>query len=109
MRVAAVLHDIGKIGIPEAILNKPDRLNVREVMIFRTHPIIGSSLLGGSKVPMLRMAHDIALYHHERWDGSGTPRGYRGRSSLPRHDWSRLWTCWTHYFGSADFEPKDRQ
>ena len=78
IRVAAILHDLGKIGIPEAILNKPDKLNVREVMVFGTHTIIGSAMLGGSTDPMVRMAHDIALYHHERWDGSGYPAGLSG-------------------------------
>ncbi len=75
IRLAAPLHDIGKMALPEAILNKHDKLNVQEVMVFRTHPIKGSLILGGSKVPMVRMAHDIALYHHERWDGSGYPAG----------------------------------
>ncbi|MEW6350970.1 MAG: HD domain-containing phosphohydrolase [Thermodesulfobacteriota bacterium] len=80
MRVAAALHDIGKIGIPEPILHKAAKLTAQEVIVFRKHTIVGSLILGGSKIPMIRMAHDIALYHHERWDGSGYPAGLSGET-----------------------------
>ncbi len=80
IRVAAAMHDIGKIGIPEAILHKSAKLTAQEVIVFRKHPIVGSLILGGSKIPMMRMAHDIALYHHERWDGSGYPAGLSGET-----------------------------
>ncbi len=80
MRVAAAMHDVGKIGIPESILHKTAKLTAQEVIVFRKHTIVGSLILGGSKIPMIRMAHDIALYHHERWDGSGYPAGLSGET-----------------------------
>jgi putative two-component system response regulator len=78
MRRAAALHDIGKIGIPDALLFKPDRLTPGEVRVMRTHSAIGARILGGSHVPLLKLAESIALSHHERWDGSGYPGGLKG-------------------------------
>jgi putative two-component system response regulator len=68
---AAGLHDIGKIGIPDAILLKPGRLDPDEFEIVKTHTRIGSRILAGSRSPLLRMAEEIAGGHHERWDGTG--------------------------------------
>lgn len=68
---AAPLHDIGKIGIPDAILYKPGRHNDLERDIMAEHTVIGHRILGGSAVPLLTVAADIALTHHERWDGRG--------------------------------------
>ncbi|HJR46356.1 MAG TPA: HD domain-containing phosphohydrolase [Actinomycetota bacterium] len=71
MRQAAPLHDVGKIGIPDRILQKPDRLSIDEFEIMKRHTAIGSSLLSGSVSRTLRLAQRIALTHHERWDGTG--------------------------------------
>jgi putative two-component system response regulator len=68
---AAPLHDIGKIGISDQILLKPGPLTAEEFEQMKTHTVIGGRILGGSKVPVLQLAEQIALYHHERWDGSG--------------------------------------
>lgn len=68
---AAPLHDIGKIGIPDSILHKPGRHNDLERDIMAEHTVIGHRILGGSAVPLLAVAADIALTHHERWDGRG--------------------------------------
>jgi len=75
IRLAAPLHDIGKIGIPDAILLKPDRLTPAEWTVMRQHTTIGASILADSRSPVLRMAQEIALAHHERWDGAGYPEG----------------------------------
>jgi len=72
---AAPLHDIGKIGIPDRILRKPGKLNDREWEVMQRHTIIGGDILGGSKKDYFKMARDIALTHHEKWDGTGYPRG----------------------------------
>lgn len=75
---AAPLHDVGKIGIPDAILLKPGRLTDEEFEVIKTHPRIGAEILTGSRSPLLRLAERIALTHHERWDGGGYPRGLSG-------------------------------
>jgi len=75
---AAPLHDVGKIGIPDAVLLKPGPLTPPEWKIIQKHPAIGASLLKGSPSPLLEMAQQIALTHHERWDGSGYPQGLQG-------------------------------
>lgn len=80
LRQAAPLHDIGKIGIPDAILQKPGKLTPEEFEIMKTHTRIGADILAGSNVPMLQMAREIALNHHERWDGKGYPRGVAGKA-----------------------------
>jgi PAS domain S-box-containing protein len=72
---AVPMHDIGKIGIPDHILQKPGRLSDDEVLKMREHPMIGAAILSGSDSEVLRIAEDIALTHHEKWDGSGYPRG----------------------------------
>lgn len=74
LRQAAPLHDVGKIGIPDRILQKPGRLSVDEFQVMKKHTAIGSSLLAGSMSRTLKLAQRIALTHHERWDG----RGYAG-------------------------------
>jgi putative two-component system response regulator len=69
------MHDVGKIGIPDAILQKPGKLTHDEFEIMKSHAVIGAELLEGSESPMLETAQDIALHHHERWDGRGYPHG----------------------------------
>jgi putative two-component system response regulator len=71
IRHAAPLHDIGKIGIPDQILLKPGQLTPEEFEIIKTHTTIGAKILLGSRSPLLQMAEEIALTHHERWDGGG--------------------------------------
>jgi putative two-component system response regulator len=80
IRVAAPMHDIGKIGIPDAILLKPGRLTQEEFAIMKQHTVIGAKMLGDSDIPLLVMSREIALGHHERWDGSGYPQGLRGEN-----------------------------
>ena len=80
IRQAAPLHDIGKIGIPDAILRKPGKLTPEEFEVMKTHTRIGADILAGSNVPLLQMAREIALNHHERWDGQGYPRGLAGKA-----------------------------
>ena len=75
---ASPMHDIGKIGIPDAVLLKPGRLDADETAIIRTHPEIGANILAGDDSELLRLARTIALTHHEKWDGSGYPAGLRG-------------------------------
>ncbi|MCE5267586.1 MAG: CHASE domain-containing protein [Planctomycetaceae bacterium] len=75
IRQAAPMHDVGKIGIPDAILRKPGKLMPDEFRVMKTHTSIGADMLGGSNVPLLQMAREIALNHHERWDGKGYPHG----------------------------------
>jgi putative two-component system response regulator len=75
---ASPLHDVGKIGIPDAVLLKPGKLEPDEWEIMKTHAEIGATILADSNFPLLQKAHEIAASHHERWDGTGYPRGLRG-------------------------------
>ena len=75
---AAALHDIGKIAIPDAILDKPGDLTPTERELVERHTVIGADLLHGSRHPILREAERMARSHHERWDGSGYPEGLAG-------------------------------
>ena len=77
--VAAPMHDIGKIGIPDRILQKPARLEAEEWEVMRTHPTIGANIIGDHESGMLKVACEVALCHHEKWDGSGYPRGLKGK------------------------------
>lgn len=78
IEIAAPMHDIGKIGIPDRILLKPGKLDDNEFEHMRKHTNIGAKILNGSKFPLLNMAHAIALSHHEKWDGTGYPLGLKG-------------------------------
>jgi len=78
MRLAAPLHDIGKIGIPDAVLLKRGKLEPREVFAMQAHTLLGFRMFTGSANPALRMAREVALAHHERWDGRGYPLGLTG-------------------------------
>ncbi len=79
IRLAAPMHDVGKIGIPDTILRKPGKLTPHETSILRTHTLIGAKMLAGSVSPVLQLAEQIAMHHHERWDGAGYPSGLAGR------------------------------
>src|SRR5690606_14822709 len=74
-RRCAPLHDLGKIAVPDEILMKPGPLTRAERLIAERHTTVGALILSGSRYPLLRVAADIALTHHERWDGTGYPRG----------------------------------
>jgi putative two-component system response regulator len=78
IRLSAPLHDVGKIGIPDAILLKPGRLTADESDVMRRHTTIGADLLANSTNAIIEEARVIALTHHERWDGSGYPAGLKG-------------------------------
>lgn len=78
IELAARLHDIGKIGVPDAILLKPDKLNEAERQIMRTHTTVGAELLSKSNIPHMQMAEEIARYHHEWWNGDGYPGNLSG-------------------------------
>lgn len=78
LRHAVPLHDIGKIGLPLALLNKPGRLDTLEMETIKTHTLIGHRILQGSALPVVQCAALIALSHHEDWSGSGYPHGWAG-------------------------------
>ncbi len=78
LRRGALLHDIGKIGIPDSILHKPDRLTNEEWVVMRRHPQFAYSML--YPIEYLRPALDIPYSHHEKWDGTGYPRGLKGKA-----------------------------
>jgi putative nucleotidyltransferase with HDIG domain len=82
LEIGALMHDIGKIGIPDRILQKPGRLDPQEWEKMKTHTTIGAHILEGSRAPLIQVAETIALTHHERWDGSGYPRGL-AREEIP--------------------------
>ena len=77
---ASPMHDIGKIGIPDNVLLKPSGFTPQEWAVMKGHPAMGSQILGNSESPYLRMGAEIALHHHERWDGGGYPNGKRGEA-----------------------------
>lgn len=78
IRIAAPMHDIGKIGIPDHILRKPGKLTESEFDIMKLHPEIGGRILSNSSSPLVQMAREICMGHHEKWNGSGYPRGLAG-------------------------------
>jgi cyclic di-GMP phosphodiesterase len=78
VRRAAPLHDVGKVAVPDSILLKPDRLTPAERSIMQRHAATGARILARGRSPLLRMAEQIAMSHHERWDGSGYPHGLAG-------------------------------
>ena len=80
---AAPMHDVGKIGIPDHILLKPGALDAGEWAIMQQHPQMGADIIGDDPSDVLRLAAEVALCHHEKWDGSGYPRGLRGEE-IPR-------------------------
>lgn len=79
MASAAALHDLGKIAVDDSILRKAGDLTPEEREVMELHTVRGAEMLAGSPSPILQQAHEIALTHHERWDGSGYPRGLAGK------------------------------
>jgi putative two-component system response regulator len=83
LHTATPMHDVGKIAIPDAVLRKPGPLDAEEWKVMRSHTTIGASLLRGSSSALLELGREIALHHHERWDGSGYPSGLHGEAIPP--------------------------
>ena len=77
---AAPMHDVGKIGVRDAILQKPGKLDDNEWTVMRQHPQFGAEIIGEHPSRMLRLARSVALSHHEKWDGSGYPQGLAGEA-----------------------------
>jgi putative two-component system response regulator len=80
MAIAAPLHDIGKLGVPAEILRKKEKLSVPDWERVKRHPKLGAEIIGDSEEPLLKLARQIALTHHERWDGTGYPEGLKGEA-----------------------------
>ncbi len=78
LRHASAMHDIGKIGVPDHILLKPGKLDPQEWEVIKAHTTAGAQILADSSNPLVQMARDIAMSHHERWDGNGYPAGLKG-------------------------------
>ena len=78
--LAAPLHDVGKIGIPDSILLKPGKLTPEEFAVMQSHTTLGAAILAGGRTALVRMAERIARSHHERWDGAGYPDGLTGEA-----------------------------
>jgi putative two-component system response regulator len=79
LRMAARLHDVGKVAVPDAVLRKTGPLTVEEYEMMKSHTSMGHRILAGNSSPMFQMAAEIAQAHHEWWDGSGYPTGMKGR------------------------------
>ncbi len=82
IRLASPMHDVGKVGVADAILKKAGPLNAEERKEIERHTLYGAAILAGSQVPLLQLSREIALTHHERWDGKGYPNGLR-REEIP--------------------------
>lgn len=78
LELAAPMHDTGKIGIPQAILRKPGPLDAEQWVVMKTHPRIGFDILNNSAAPVFKLAAEVALRHHEKWNGDGYPDGLKG-------------------------------
>ena len=80
LELAAPMHDTGKLGIPDAILRKPGKLDDAEWVVMKTHARIGHDILVKNTVPLFQLAAEVALRHHEKWDGNGYPDGLKGEA-----------------------------
>jgi response regulator RpfG family c-di-GMP phosphodiesterase len=80
IKVGSTLHDVGKIGIPDSILKKPGKLTPEEFKVIMKHTVIGHKILSRSDLEIIKLASDIALNHHEKYDGSGYPDGLSGEN-----------------------------
>ena len=78
LRYASCMHDIGKIGVPESILRKESDLTPEEFQIMKKHTIIGARIFEGAQSQFLKIAYQVALFHHEKFDGTGYPFGFKG-------------------------------
>ena len=82
LKMASMMHDIGKIAIPDSILKKPGKLTEEEFEIIKTHPSVGYKIFEKSDLDMLRISANLALNHHEKYDGSGYPNGLKEEEIL---------------------------
>jgi putative two-component system response regulator len=80
IRFASPMHDIGKLGVPDSILMKPGKLTPQEFKEMQKHTVFGAKILENARAELLRASEMIALTHHEKWDGSGYPRGLKGEN-----------------------------
>jgi len=80
LELAAPMHDTGKLGVPQTILRKPGPLDAQEWEVMHTHPQVGFDILSKSNAPVFKLAAEISLCHHEKWDGSGYPAGLKGKA-----------------------------
>jgi putative two-component system response regulator len=80
MQKAAPLHDIGKLGVPAEILRKKDKLSVPDWERVKRHPELGAEVIGEHDDPLLKLARQLALHHHENYDGTGYPKGLKGEA-----------------------------
>jgi putative two-component system response regulator len=80
MHIAAPLYDVGKLGVPAEILRKKEKLSAPDWERVKRHPALGAEIIGEHDDPLLKLARQIALTHHERWDGSGYPQGLKGEA-----------------------------
>ena len=78
LQLAAAMHDTGKMGIPDSVLKKKGRLSMEEWQIMKSHTTMGHDILSKSKAEVFRISSEIALYHHEKWNGKGYPKGLKG-------------------------------
>src|SRR5207248_552969 len=92
LRAAAVLHDIGKLAVPEHIISKPGRLTPEEFERMKIHPLVGAEILERVQFPYPVVP--IVRAHHERWDGNGYPCGLRGKEIPTGRESSRRLTVW---------------
>ncbi len=81
LKQASPMHDIGKVAIPDSVLNKPGRFNDEERKIMHTHALLGYEMLKHSTRPLLKCAATVAYEHHEKWDGTGYPRKLKGEKN----------------------------
>lgn len=107
--MASALHDIGKVAIDDKILNKPGRLTPEEFDLMKTHTVVGANMLDHlgryKNEALVKTAHDICRWHHERWDGRGYPDGLAGTTSRFRRRSSRWRTSTTRWSASASTRP----
>lgn len=80
IQMAAPMHDIGKLGVADAILHKPGKLTPEEFADMKQHPIFGAKILENAESDLLRLSRTITLHHHEKWDGTGYPHGLKGEA-----------------------------
>ena len=83
LELAAPMHDTGKLGVPQSVLRKPGPLDAQEWAIMRTHPQVGFDILSKSEGPVFKLAAEVSLHHHERWDGTGYPKALEG-TAIPQ-------------------------
>jgi putative nucleotidyltransferase with HDIG domain len=100
LKAAALLHDIGKLAVPEHIISKPGRLTQEEFEKMKIHPVVGAEIL--ERVSFPYPVAPIVRAHHEKWDGSGYPYGLTGEEIPLGRGFCRRWTAWTRWLPTAN-------